>query len=333
MGAIFISYRRDDTEGHAGRLYEDLVERFGKQAVFFDVSAIEPGQDFRKAIDANVARCSVLLAMIGPRWLEPSGGARRIDDAGDFVRLEIAAALRRDVPVVPVLVQGAKMPAAAQLPADVADLAWRNAVELSHARWPSDVQVLAQALAVQLGEAGAAPAPQPAAATPSPALPAPAPAPAPTSARRRPWLLLLAALLPVAAAAGWYLMQPDPTAPVPPADRARVAALIAQMNDSEMAQRKSATARLLAEHRQSALAVELAVDQISEASFQRLSKEGRVNVLTFLVESDLSAWTAAQRGEARASVARIRSRLAAGQGALGPQIVELLGKLDERLSR
>jgi hypothetical protein len=332
MGAIFISYRRDDTEGHAGRLYEDLVERFGRQSVFFDVSAIEPGQDFRKAIDANVARCSVLLAMIGPRWLDASGGARRIDDAGDFVRLEIASALRREVPVVPVLVQGAKMPTAAQLPADVADLAWRNAVELSHARWPSDVQVLAQALAVHMGGVEAAPVPQPAAASSSAPVSASAPVSVPTPPRRGLWMLL-AALLPVAAAAAWYLMRPDPTLPTPPLDRARISALVAQTNDSEMALRKSATARLLAEHRQSTLAVELAVDQISEASFQRLSKEGRVNVLTFLVESDLSAWTPAQRGEARASVARIRGRLAAGQGALGPQIVELLGKLDERLSR
>ena len=81
------------------------------------------------------------------------------------------------------------------------------------------------------------------------------------------------------------------------------------------------------------LAVELAVDQLSEASFQRLSKEGRVNVLTFLVESELSAWTPAQRGEARASLARIRGRIAAGQAALGPQILELLGQLEDRLSR
>ncbi len=315
MGAIFISYRRDDTEGHAGRLYEDLVEKFGKQAVFFDVSAIEPGQDFRKAIDANVARCSVLLAMIGPRWLDANGGARRIDDAGDFVRLEIAAALRRNVPVVPVLVQGAKMPTAAQLPADIADLAWRNAVELSHARWPSDVQVLSQALAVHLG--AVAPA-----------------APVPTPPASRPGLWVgLAALLLIAAAAGWTLMRPDPTPPAPPVDRARIAALVTQMNDNDMAQRKSATARLLAEHRQSTQAVELAVDQLSEAAFQRLSKEGRVNVLTFLVESDLAVWTAAQRGEAKAALARIQGRLAAGQATLGPQILELLGKLDARLAR
>lgn len=332
MGAIFISYRRDDTEGHAGRLYEDLVEQFGKQAVFFDVSAIEPGQDFRKAIDANVARCSVLLAMIGPRWLDASGGARRIDDAGDFVRLEIASALRRDVPVVPVLVQGAKMPTVAQLPADLADLAWRNAVELSHARWPSDVQVLSQALAVHLGAAAAAASPAPAAsASPSPPSAA-APVPAPPASRVGLWAML-AALLVIVAAAGWYLMRPDPTPPSPPIDRARLAALVAQMNDSDMAQRKSATARMLSEHRQSTQAVELAVDQLSEASFQRLSKEGRVNVLTFLVESDLAVWTAAQRGEAKAAMARIQGRLAAGQATLGPQILELLGKLDARLAR
>ncbi|MBK7530613.1 toll/interleukin-1 receptor domain-containing protein [Piscinibacter sp.] len=328
MGAIFISYRRDDTEGHAGRLYEDLVEQFGKQAVFFDVSAIEPGQDFRKAIDANVARCSVLLAMIGPRWLDASGGARRIDDAGDFVRLEIASALKRDVPVVPVLVQGAKMPAAAQLPADVADLAWRNAVELSHARWPSDVQVLAQALVAHMGGAEAVPPRQQAASSASTLPPEPVHSPS----RRKLWLLL-AALLPVVAAAGWYFMRPEPAPSAPPVDRARIAALVAQMNDSEMAPRKSATAKMLAEHRRSALAVELAVDQLSEASFQRLSKEGRVNVLTFLVESELSAWTPAQRGEARASLARIRGRIAAGQAALGPQILELIGQLEDRLSR
>jgi len=112
-----------------------------------------------------------------------------------------------------------------------------------------------------------------------------------------------------------------------------MAALVAPMNDSDMAPRKSATANMLAQHRRSALAVELAVDQLSEASFQRLSKEGPVNVLTFLVESELSAWTPAQRGEARASLARIRGRIAAGQATLGPQILELLGQLEERLSR
>lgn len=114
-----------------------------------DVTAIEPGRDFRKAIDQSVATCSVLLAMIGQEWLnlKDSRGVRRLDDANDFVRIELASALRRDIPVVPVLVRGAKMPDAEQLPDDLKELAYRNAVELTHARWKSDVQVLLQALA------------------------------------------------------------------------------------------------------------------------------------------------------------------------------------------
>src|SRR5271156_1533336 len=104
MGAIFISYRRDDSEGQAGRLYDDLVRQFGEGSVFMDVAAIEPGFDFRKVIDESVSSCGVLLALIGPAWLDAKDetGRRRLDDALDFVRLETAAALKRDIPVVPV---------------------------------------------------------------------------------------------------------------------------------------------------------------------------------------------------------------------------------------
>lgn len=113
-----------------------------------DVAGIEPGRDFRKAIDQSVATCTVVLAVIGQEWLDlrDSHGGRRLDDASDFVRIELASALRRDIPVVPVLVRGAKMPQAEQLPDDLKELAYRNAVELTHARWKSDVQVLLQAL-------------------------------------------------------------------------------------------------------------------------------------------------------------------------------------------
>ena len=148
MRAIFISYRREDSEGHAGRLFESLADHFGKDAVFMDVAAIEPGRDFRRAIDAQIASCGVLLAVIGKDWLDAKSeaGARRLDDPTDFVRLETASALKRDIPVVPVLVHGATMPRAEQLPADLAELAYRNGVELTHARWESDVQVLIEAL-------------------------------------------------------------------------------------------------------------------------------------------------------------------------------------------
>jgi TIR domain len=148
LRSIFLSYRRSDAEGEAGRLFDDLTLRFSPHSVFMDVAAIEPGRDFRKAIDQSVAHCSILLAMIGKSWLNAVDdiGQRRLEDANDFVRIELASALRRDIPVVPVLVQGAKMPRANELPDDLKELAYRNAVELTHARWRSDVQLLVQAL-------------------------------------------------------------------------------------------------------------------------------------------------------------------------------------------
>jgi hypothetical protein len=148
LRAIFISYRRSDTEGEAGRLFDDLVGRFSEQAVFMDVDAIQPGRDFRRAIEESVQACSVLLAMVGPTWLDVSDdrGGRRLEDESDYVRVEIATALRRDIAVVPVMVRGGKMPRAEQLPDDLRELAFRNGVELTHARWKSDLEILVRAL-------------------------------------------------------------------------------------------------------------------------------------------------------------------------------------------
>ena len=119
-----------------------------------DVAAIEPGRDFRKAIDQSIASCDALLAIIGLEWLESksAAGERRLDDPDDFVRIELASALRRDIPVIPVLVRGAKMPHVEQLPEDLKELAFRNAVELTHPRWKSDVQVLIRALRAVVAE-------------------------------------------------------------------------------------------------------------------------------------------------------------------------------------
>ena len=106
MRAIFLSYRRDDAEGEAGRLFDFLTAEFGADNVFMDVAGIEPGRDFRKVIDQNVTSCGVLLAMIGKGWLDAKddAGRPRLDDPMDFVRLETASALKRDIPVIPVLV-------------------------------------------------------------------------------------------------------------------------------------------------------------------------------------------------------------------------------------
>ena len=178
MRAIFISYRRDDTEGHARTLFQDLVKAFGADAVFMDVAGIKPGIDFRKIIDANTASCCVLLAIIGKQWAGAvdDAGARRLDDPMDFVRLETASALKRDIPVIPVLVHGARMPRAEQLPDDLKELVFRNNVELTHARWDSDVQLLIQALRPLFDAANAAEA-QAAQALAPPPLPGPSPGP------------------------------------------------------------------------------------------------------------------------------------------------------------
>ena len=153
LGSIFVNYRRHDSEGEAGRLFDELEKHFGEQSVFMDVAGIEPGQDFRKAIDQSVATCSVLLAVIGPHWVDSLDGAgrRRLDDPGDFVRIELASALRSNIAVVPVLVRGSRMPRADELPNDLKDLAYRNAVELTHARWKSDIPLLIRALRPYMG--------------------------------------------------------------------------------------------------------------------------------------------------------------------------------------
>jgi len=118
-----------------------------------DVAGIEAGRDFRKAIEESVANCGVLLVVMGPSWLTAANerGARRLDDPADFVREEVASALRRDIPVIPVLVRGATMPRVEDLPDDLKDLAYRNCVELTHARWRSDVQLLLEPLRRLIG--------------------------------------------------------------------------------------------------------------------------------------------------------------------------------------
>lgn len=135
--SIFISYRREDAAGHAGRLCDRLNASLGGDRVFMDVEDIRPGQDFVRAIDETVAACDHLLVLIGPRWLETL--ARRPDAERDYVRHEVSAGLRAGITLIPVLVAGARMPDATQLPEDLQPLARRNAVELRDDRFDDDV--------------------------------------------------------------------------------------------------------------------------------------------------------------------------------------------------
>ncbi|KQP22787.1 toll/interleukin-1 receptor domain-containing protein [Pseudorhodoferax sp. Leaf267] len=146
---VFISYRRDDAAGYAGRLEEALEQRAGRGSVFRDVLDIPPGDDFVAAIRARLAGAQVVLVLIGPRWLGGEApGSRRIDAADDFVRLEVALALDSPARVVPVLLPGAAMPAEAALPDPLKPLARRNAMHLSDANWDADIDRLVHAMAL-----------------------------------------------------------------------------------------------------------------------------------------------------------------------------------------
>ena len=132
MSKILISYRREDSADVTGRIYDRLIQQFGRESVFKDVDSIPLGVDFRIYLDEQVAKCEVFLAVIGRDWMKNLGstGKTRLDDPRDFVRIEIESALKRQIPVIPVLVSGATIPLAERLPASLQDLAYRQGIEV-----------------------------------------------------------------------------------------------------------------------------------------------------------------------------------------------------------
>ena len=143
-GQIFISYRRQDASYPAGRLYDNLHNRFPKNEIFMDVDSLKPGIDFVQTIEERVGACDVLVAVIGKHWLSAADeeSRRRLDNPEDYVRVEVGTALKRGVRVIPVLVEGASMPQASQLPEDLKPLARRNALSVSHDRFRADSERL-----------------------------------------------------------------------------------------------------------------------------------------------------------------------------------------------
>jgi hypothetical protein len=147
MSGLFISYRREDSAGFAGRLADALEKGLGAEQVFRDVDDIPPGQDFVEAIRTQLPQLDVVLVLIGPLWSDIArDGMRRLADPDDFVRLEIRLALALGKPVIPVLVGGARMPAEEDLPEDIRALARRQAFTLSDAGWKGDVARLSEAI-------------------------------------------------------------------------------------------------------------------------------------------------------------------------------------------
>src|SRR5579862_4142544 len=130
MTKISISYRRKDSDAITGRIFDRLVAHYGTDAVFRDIDNIPPGYDFRKYISSALESTDILLAIVGPQWTGKTEGRTRIHEVTDLVRIEIEAALRKDIPVVPLLVGNATMPDPSELPEGVKDFAFRNAVKV-----------------------------------------------------------------------------------------------------------------------------------------------------------------------------------------------------------
>ena len=151
-GRIFISYRRIDSEGYAGRIYDRLAPHFGDNAIFMDVDDIPAGVDFVKYLENEVQSCDVLIALIGKQWLhvKDEHGTRRLDDPNDFVRIEIATALQRDIRVIPVLLGGAQMPKVSDLPENLQPLTRRNGVLVNHHSFHADITRLIKQLEIAL---------------------------------------------------------------------------------------------------------------------------------------------------------------------------------------
>ena len=149
---IFICYRREDSVGHTGRLFDRLVQHYGRERVFMDLDGIAPGEDFIHAIRRRIEACEVELVVIGPDWARAADatGRRRLDDPDDFVRLEVLTAINRDVRVIPVLVGGAVMPGAADVPDALRPLVRRQAFELSDRSFHDSVGRLIAAMEAPL---------------------------------------------------------------------------------------------------------------------------------------------------------------------------------------
>jgi hypothetical protein len=145
---IFISYRREDTAPYAGRIYDRLSDRFGEEHIFMDVDSIQLGSDFVDVLTEAISSCNAFIALIGNAWLDvkDNAGRRRIDDPHDYVHLEIATALDRNIRVIPVLVGGASLPRPEDLPPKLQGLSRRQALELSHERFRFDSARLVEAL-------------------------------------------------------------------------------------------------------------------------------------------------------------------------------------------
>ena len=145
---IFLCYRREDTQGFARGIYQSLVGKYGHEQVFRDIDSTPAGVRFSTWIESRVSQCSVMIVLIGNAWSSAKDprGQRRLDLPKDWVRQEIEAAIRRDIPIIPVRVQGAPMPSEDELPPSIAELTGFQSAEVTDSRWDYDLGLLIQAI-------------------------------------------------------------------------------------------------------------------------------------------------------------------------------------------
>jgi hypothetical protein len=189
VSTLFISYRRQDSAGHAGRISDRLAARFGSDHVFMDVQDIQPGQNFSVSIQQTLARCTHLLAIVGPRWLEIL--KQRAAAGEDLVRHEVTAAMSRGLTVIPVLVGGARMPDTSELPPELAAFGRCQAVEIRDERFDNDCADLVEFLGPRVPGTN-------------------------TVASRRGLVAAGLAAIVALAAGAYYVSRPAPMTPAPP---------------------------------------------------------------------------------------------------------------------
>lgn len=228
---VFISYRREDSAGYAGRLYDRLAAQFGLDRVFMDIDTIGPGEDFREVLERQIAESFVVIAVIGRGWLtsRDNDGRPRLADPHDFVRIEIEAALARNLPVIPVLVDGTLMPSSEDLPPPLASLARRNALEIGDVGFNRGMDLLIQAVERLAGGPGGR-------VTPALEIVAPAASTPPASAKpvrwnRRVVLAAIGASLAVGLAGSWFGLHRSAPDSKRGADQERAALLFARAED------------------------------------------------------------------------------------------------------
>jgi TIR domain len=324
-GKIFINYRRDDSISTAGRLHDRLAQTFGRKNLFMDVDHVPAGVDFVDYLPSQVAACDVFLAVIGPNWLDAKDddGRRRFDNPHDFVTIEIAAALARNIRVIPVLVDGAPTPKADKLPDSIKPLVRCNAVEVRNTHFGRDAEALANKVREALKSARPVTGWSPTGEGSKAAGRWPIVAGSAMALLLVGWIGLYQSGVPV-----WVPWTPRAEQPdAPSADKAKAAAEAEALRKASEAEQQRLVAAKAEEERKAAEASEEAERQrIAAAKAAAADAEARRRA----EEQQRAADAKAEEERKAAADAEARRRAAEKQSAAAPNAEEARRKAEER---